>query len=67
MVYIKSYLYHGKYQANIPLPAFSPIFLECSLQAAGHGLRGAGGAGRGMRVSSRSITQQRVRKTFLCQ
>ena len=39
------------------------IFVECSLQAAGHGLQGVG---CGMRVSSRSITQQNVRETFLC-
>ena len=39
-------------------------FVECSLQAVGYGLRGAG---CGIRVRSRSITQQSVRKIFLCQ
>ena len=31
------------------------------------GVQGGGGGGHGMRVSSRSIMQQNLRKTFLCQ
>ena len=37
------------------------LFVECSLQAAGHGLRDERCE---MRVISRSITQQNVRKHF---
>ena len=40
---------------------FFTYFVECSLQAV---WRGLWGAGRLMRVSSGSITQQNVRKTF---